>query len=224
MNYQKIHDQIIERALSRSLDGYKESHHILPRSLGGSDDPTNLVDLTAREHYLVHWLLHRANPSNSKLAYAFWRMSTTKRTRVSSRAYQEAKLAFIEAHTGRDVSDETRQRLSEAALGRPGTASPEHVAKLVESGKATRFKKGQVSHTKGTKLSQETIEKRTKSRAGYKTSDETKAKISAKLMGMKRPFKKRNRVFEEFECSKCARIIKGQYNFNKHTLSCASKV
>jgi hypothetical protein len=30
---------------------YKERHHIIPRSLGGSDLPDNLVDLTYREHW-----------------------------------------------------------------------------------------------------------------------------------------------------------------------------
>lgn len=55
--YQRWHDQIIRRARSRSLDCYSEWHHIVPRSLGGSDDKSNLVQLTYREHFLVHWLL-----------------------------------------------------------------------------------------------------------------------------------------------------------------------
>lgn len=55
--YQRWHDQIIRRARLRSLDCYSEWHHIVPRSLGGSDDKSNLVQLTYREHFLVHWLL-----------------------------------------------------------------------------------------------------------------------------------------------------------------------
>ena len=57
MKYQHLYDQIIVRARTRKLDIYKETHHVLPRSLGGSDDPANLVDLTYREHFLVHWVL-----------------------------------------------------------------------------------------------------------------------------------------------------------------------
>jgi hypothetical protein len=57
MNYQRVYDQIIERARKRELVGYYETHHVIPRALGGSDDPGNLVDLTYREHFLVHWLL-----------------------------------------------------------------------------------------------------------------------------------------------------------------------
>lgn len=55
--YQKIYDQIIERARGRKLDCYSEWHHILPRALGGSNESFNLVQLTYREHFLVHWLL-----------------------------------------------------------------------------------------------------------------------------------------------------------------------
>ena len=37
--------------------GYYEKHHIVPRSMGGSNKKSNLVDLTAREHYVCHRLL-----------------------------------------------------------------------------------------------------------------------------------------------------------------------
>jgi hypothetical protein len=57
MNYQRIHDAIIERAKTRKLDGYKERHHIIPRCVGGTNDLENLVDLTAREHFIIHLLL-----------------------------------------------------------------------------------------------------------------------------------------------------------------------
>lgn len=36
---------------------YYDLHHILPKFAGGSDDKDNLVLLTAREHFLAHWLL-----------------------------------------------------------------------------------------------------------------------------------------------------------------------
>jgi hypothetical protein len=38
---------------------YSEVHHILPRSMGGGDEASNLVRLTYREHFLAHWLLTR---------------------------------------------------------------------------------------------------------------------------------------------------------------------
>lgn len=57
MNYQKIHDSIIKRAKTRKLEGYKERHHIIPRCMGGTDNDENLIELTAREHFIIHLLL-----------------------------------------------------------------------------------------------------------------------------------------------------------------------
>ena len=70
MNYQKIYDIIIDRSKNRILEGYVEKHHIIPECLGGTDDPSNLVVLTAREHYIVHQLLVKMYPDNHKLIYA----------------------------------------------------------------------------------------------------------------------------------------------------------
>jgi len=58
MNYKKVYDQIIEKRQKDPInEGYSEKHHILPRSLGGSDNPDNLVRLSAREHFICHYLL-----------------------------------------------------------------------------------------------------------------------------------------------------------------------
>jgi hypothetical protein len=56
MNYQRIHDAIIERASNRTLLGYREKHHVIPRCMGGVDTANNLVELTAREHFIIHKL------------------------------------------------------------------------------------------------------------------------------------------------------------------------
>jgi hypothetical protein len=78
MNYQKIYEKIIDRAKNRELTCYKEKHHILPRCLGGTDDKSNLVDLTPEEHYLSHQLLLKMHPNNPKLVYALIKMSGNK--------------------------------------------------------------------------------------------------------------------------------------------------
>ena len=49
---------IIARANQRvNQEGYFEKHHIIPRSLGGSNEVSNLVKLTAKEHFICHMLL-----------------------------------------------------------------------------------------------------------------------------------------------------------------------
>jgi hypothetical protein len=61
------YNNITENAKSRIIDGYTERHHILPRSLGGTNDKDNLVDLTAREHFICHWLLTKMHSGESRV-------------------------------------------------------------------------------------------------------------------------------------------------------------
>ena len=50
---------LIDKAKQRKTTSFKERHHIIPRSLGGNNEPNNLVDLTCREHFIAHLLLIR---------------------------------------------------------------------------------------------------------------------------------------------------------------------
>jgi len=58
MNYFLVYQKLIAKAKERVCpEGYVERHHILPRALGGTDDSSNLVALTAKEHFVAHVLL-----------------------------------------------------------------------------------------------------------------------------------------------------------------------
>lgn len=61
MDYEKIYESLIEKrrkdVLKKVGDGSIETHHILPRSAGGTNDNENLVNLTCREHFMAHLLL-----------------------------------------------------------------------------------------------------------------------------------------------------------------------
>jgi hypothetical protein len=71
MDYARHYRALIERARNRHLNGcYVERHHIIPRCMGGDEEPSNLVRLTAEEHCLAHQLLAKMHPENEKLAYA----------------------------------------------------------------------------------------------------------------------------------------------------------
>jgi hypothetical protein len=78
--YSQIYFNIVNKAKSRKLAGYTETHHILPRSLGGTNDSENLVELTAREHYICHLLLPKITTGESryKMIYAYIIMSGRK--------------------------------------------------------------------------------------------------------------------------------------------------
>ena len=102
MDYQRIYNQIIDRAKLLNRKKYKgeyfEEHHITPTCLGGSNKKENRVLLTAREHFICHKLLVEIYPNNNKLIYALWMMSIIKLEerdyRVSSREYERIKKEF----------------------------------------------------------------------------------------------------------------------------------
>jgi len=137
MKYEKIYSQIIERAKHRVLEGYKETHHITPRCMGGTDEKENLVDLTAREHFICHLLLTRIYPEHKGLRLAIWNMCNAKRLyqgryKPNSRLYEMIRTEYRELikgenhpSYGRKNSDEVREKMSQIAKKRfennPGT-------------------------------------------------------------------------------------------------------
>lgn len=93
--YKKWYDSIISTAKKiprRKHQGtYYEQHHIIPISLGGSNCASNLVLLTAKEHFVAHLLLMKFSKgvARHKMAAAFLRMSAspTKHKRYTSRSF-----------------------------------------------------------------------------------------------------------------------------------------
>jgi len=97
MDYKKVHDKIIERAKARTLplDQYREKHHIVPRCMGGTDELDNLVELTAREHYVVHQLLVKMYPNESGLVWAARYMTyDSNGERINNRLYEWLKTKY----------------------------------------------------------------------------------------------------------------------------------
>jgi hypothetical protein len=118
MNYQNAYNRLVENAKARiELSGYKERHHILPRSLGGLDTSENLVDLTAREHFIAHLLL--AKMYGGKMIHAVYMMST--RNGYTNRTYEKMRLEFID---GIKNNKERSAKISQSLKGRP--KSEEH--------------------------------------------------------------------------------------------------
>lgn len=121
MNYQKIYNQIVDRAKQegrkKGKGKYYESHHILPKCLGGCNSNENLVLLTGREHFLCHWILARIHPEDIRISYAFWGMCNRRskgqeeRYIPSSRTYEEARkhssknrVAFFKTEEGKAIT------------------------------------------------------------------------------------------------------------------------
>lgn len=123
MDYQKIYNQIVEKAKNRMLEGYKEKHHIIPKCLGGNNDKDNLIELTAREHFLCHMLLCEIYPNENKLKHALFLMAIGKQKIkektyvIGSRVYERLKIEYSQMLTGKKQSQKTRDKKSQAMKG-----------------------------------------------------------------------------------------------------------
>ncbi len=100
MDKKLVYKRLMEHAAQRGIiEGqYTEIHHVRPKCLGGGNEPSNLVYLTAKEHFIAHLLLHRIDVTNASLACAYWALCGWKskgsnRWTPSARAYAEARLA-----------------------------------------------------------------------------------------------------------------------------------
>jgi len=172
MNYQRIYNQIIEHAQTRQLEGYKEKHHIIPKCVGGTNEKENLIELTAREHFLCHRLLVEIYP-NKSLKYALWLMSIGKQQKykhkINSRLYEYLKKEHSQMLTGKKHSEETKQKISNNSKGIK--KSEESKKKMSES------RKGHIMYT------DEWRKKISQGNLGRKVSNETKKILSEQKIG-----------------------------------------
>ena len=126
--YTKTYYNIINAAKSRELSTtYLETHHIIPKSLGGSNELHNLVKLTPREHYICHALLPKmcSNTNHIHKMYAAFNMMHVDKNgkRYTSHLYEWYKIKFYKLHSerqkGKKASEEARKKMSESRKGIP---------------------------------------------------------------------------------------------------------
>lgn len=139
--YQKYYDSIINyRKEQPVLNGYYEVHHIIPKSLGGSNNKDNLVTLTAREHLIVHKLLKKItfilfgieSKQYKSMTYALWQMSNRNNNSalyMSGKEYERLRLEFSQIQSkqylgirnpryGKKVKQSTKDKISAANKGK----------------------------------------------------------------------------------------------------------
>tara|TARA_R110002074_G_scaffold246841_5_gene418880 strand:+ start:421 stop:1107 length:687 start_codon:yes stop_codon:yes gene_type:complete len=140
VNYQRIYDEIIARAETRGeISEYTEKHHIVMKALGGTDDLTNIAVLTAREHYLAHWLLHKIH--RNKYTGAAWAAMTSNKngSRYVSRTWALAREAGVQSHIGSKRSLESREKMRIAALGRTHSEESKRKMSISRTGNLNHF-------------------------------------------------------------------------------------
>lgn len=180
MNYQKIYNQIIQRAQKenrkRSKTQYYERHHILPKCLGGDNNDNNLVLLTAREHFICHKLLCDIYTNNRKLIYALQLMlyvksgNQNRNYKISSHEYERFKILIRDNKLG--VKRSLQSRLKQSNTNKGKVFSDEYRKKISDA------KKGKTSWKKGLKMSEEYSINRKKIYAERTTPHGNKGKSS----------------------------------------------
>lgn len=113
----QAHCRASDRRDAKQILGYVESHHIIPKCIDITHDTQeNLAYLTAREHFVCHWLLTKIFPSNIKLLYAFstFRYSRNDSRKISSFHFERMRRA---ANVARLNDHGTNQKISSSLTG-----------------------------------------------------------------------------------------------------------
>jgi hypothetical protein len=196
--YTRWYFAIIANAQNREVCGYTEKHHIIPKSLGGGNEPKNLVKLTAREHFICHWLLTKM-VSDTKNKYKMWNAfscmiyrenDNQHRYKITSKKFEAIK------KTGAIIKSKTWSKQGNPMFGNRGESNPlfgkkqtpEHIEKLRQTKigrkRSEESKKKQSMTTRGRTQTEEHVNKRklfgsTNGMFGKKLSPETIAKRQA---------------------------------------------
>ena len=210
MDYEKTYNKLIAAARTQQIDGYYETHHIVPKSEGGSDDKTNLVKLTARQHYIAHLLLAKIYDDvkmYSALVYMRCGNKFVKRNfKFNSRLYEKMREEFANKvsnsrkgkhhyNNGKisvycvDCPDgfvPGRMPYSEEALKRikAGAQTAKHkAASRANFQKAAAMKKGKTFSEEHKRKISEGLKGKNNGMYGKHLSEETKQKMSKALKG-----------------------------------------
>ena len=108
--YTKCYFAIIEQAKKCPSNGYTERHHIIPKSLGGGNEKSNIVRLTARAHFICHKLLIRMVEGQSKYkmieALAIFSNNKNRKLTLNSRDIAQIREANSQASSIRNKSNQ----------------------------------------------------------------------------------------------------------------------
>ena len=130
--YTKTYLNLMRRAIGRKLTGYVERHHLIPKSIAPQYtlEKANVFTLTAREHFIAHWLLVKmcANEEHKKkMLFALYLMTYGNNRddkATCGTIYERIRQAYNDSiqgenhpRFGKKHSAETRAKLSANMTG-----------------------------------------------------------------------------------------------------------
>lgn len=160
------------------MKSVKHLHHIIPRHAGGTNDPSNLVELTVREHAEAHRLLYEAHGRKEDMVA--WKTLSGLMTAIEANK--------IIGHTGRKHTENAKEKIRAA---RARQKEPRLGIKIPHTEESKiKIKNNNARYWKGKRLSEETRKKISSSLTGKvgnmlgkKHSDESKRKMSESAKG-----------------------------------------
>jgi hypothetical protein len=248
--YINWYNQIIERAKHRKIDSYTESHHIIPESLGGANTSENLVDLTAREHFLCHWLLVKTTTGEDhyKMLNALRMMRAEKqgqkryKTKITARVYERIKKEYAQLQSQRYSgennpmygekfyrSEDGKKRQREAILGDKNGSKQQQAREKIADSKLGK-KREQFSDEWRANMSK-AKQGENNNRYGVEVLDSTRKKIGDKIRGRKHSDDEKKRRADSIRglkrekklCPHCNQMIAVNGYARWHGENCKSK-
>lgn len=213
MNYERIYSEFIADRLTKQpvKPTYFEKHHIVPRSLGGGDEKSNIIRLTPEDHLFAHLLLAKVygggmwHAVNAMLMQSHKRAVGGKYSQVRRRIYAKAKIEFSAAHSakmrGRFLGEshpmfgvpcselakqKTRERHAAGLNPMNSQEARDKVSKALRGRARTEDHCKKISLAKiGVKDSEETRRRKSEGHKGLVATDFARKNISAALTGRK---------------------------------------
>ena len=198
MDYKKVYNQLIEYAKQNPPTKYKEQHHIVPKAEGGSDDKSNLVRLSARQHYIAHLLLAKIY-DDVKMHRAVLMMQSISKCHKRNFKFNSRLYEAIRKEYSKKISGENHWNYGKPAWNKGITLSDEHKEKIRKA------------------LTGRHLQESTKEKLRSKThTNEWKTKMSEKMSGKNNQFY--NHTHSEKTRKKISKNISGENhpNFGKH--------